>query len=215
MAEHMSNPRRVERVNGRLPTLGFGVIWSATVAKTETEAATMLLEESVTTADFISADNNPFFIMPNERKSRFVDLQAIAVALRPGGAIHCIIDGHNVTAFEGAVAHTGDDKTGMGNGWDEVVTINLNTLPEEIDGIALYIHCKSGHLLADAEEGAFAVFSMRDQVPILKGDFNVKTTSCLLGILRRVGADVVLIPVQHPFSTSSCEAALSLIHQHW
>lgn len=202
----------IARVNGRLPTLAFGIKWTATVAKTETEAAYRLLADPMTVADFSGADSNPFFVQPAERRGSFVDLQAVVVALRAGGAYLAHVDGDELNALDGALGHTGDDKAGLGSGWGEVGTINLGFLPEEADSVALFVHSKSGHPLSAAKEGGCAVFSMRDQAVFL--DLPLKemaATTCLAALFRRHGTEMALQPVGLPFNATSVDKALSVI----
>ncbi len=200
----------VERVNGRLPTLAFGVSWDATVARTDTEAAALLLQEAHSAADLMRADGNPFFVTPPERKSRFVDLQAIVVVLRAGGSYLAHVDGDELEALDGALAHTGDDKTGLGEGWDELCTINLGFLPPEADSIALFAHCKSAHTLAEAKNGKIALFSMRDQKTLLESPLTDKTASThLLAVFRRYRDTFLIQPVGTTFTATTLEAALA------
>lgn len=44
------------------------------------------------------------------------------------------------SAYGGAVYHSGDNRTGYGDGDDETITINLKSIPEKIDRLRIVIH---------------------------------------------------------------------------
>jgi tellurium resistance protein TerD len=70
------------------------------------------------------------------------DLDASAICVGTDGKV--ISDNHfiffnNMTSPEGAVAHMGDNRTGEGDGDDEVIKVNLTTLPAEIDKVVFVV----------------------------------------------------------------------------
>ena len=46
---------------------------------------------------------------------------------------------NNLKSIDGAVVHAGDNRDGSGDGDDEKITINLKTVPPEIDKIAISV----------------------------------------------------------------------------
>jgi tellurium resistance protein TerD len=46
---------------------------------------------------------------------------------------------HNLNSFEGAVGHTGDNRTGEGEGDDEQIKVDLSKLPADIDKVAITV----------------------------------------------------------------------------
>jgi tellurium resistance protein TerD len=68
------------------------------------------------------------------------DLDASALMLGPDGKI--ISDRHfvffnNLTSPDGSVEHTGDNKTGEGEGDDEQIKVSLATVPPEVDKVVV------------------------------------------------------------------------------
>lgn len=66
------------------------------------------------------------------------DLDASAILADANGKV--ISDGHfvffnNTTSADGSVTHTGDNTTGEGDGDDEQISVNLATVPAEVDKI--------------------------------------------------------------------------------
>lgn len=70
------------------------------------------------------------------------DLDASAFLLKSDGKVRSDADFifYNQTKSpEGAVEHTGDNTTGAGDGDDEIIKVNLATVPPEIDKIAISV----------------------------------------------------------------------------
>jgi tellurium resistance protein TerD len=66
------------------------------------------------------------------------DLDASALMLDQGGKV--LSDKHfiffnNMTSPDGSVAHAGDNRTGEGEGDDEAITVDLATVPTDVDKI--------------------------------------------------------------------------------
>jgi tellurium resistance protein TerD len=70
------------------------------------------------------------------------DLDASALMLGTSGKI--LSDSHfiffnNLTSPDGSVEHTGDNLTGEGEGDDEVIKVNLQGVPQEVDKIVVTV----------------------------------------------------------------------------
>ncbi len=70
------------------------------------------------------------------------DLDASVYLLGDNGKVTCdedFIFYNNLTSRNEAVVHTGDNRTGEGDGDDEVITIDFSKLPENISRIAITV----------------------------------------------------------------------------
>ena len=70
------------------------------------------------------------------------DLDASALMLGTNGKI--LSDSHfiffnNLTSPDGSVEHTGDNLTGEGEGDDEVIKVNLQSVPQDVDKIVVTV----------------------------------------------------------------------------
>ena len=70
------------------------------------------------------------------------DLDASALMLGTNGKI--LSDSHfiffnNLTSPDGSVEHTGDNLTGEGEGVDEVIKVNLQAVPQDVDKIVVTV----------------------------------------------------------------------------
>ncbi|MFA9216602.1 MAG: TerD family protein [Sphingomonadaceae bacterium] len=94
--------------------------------------------------DVRSTDGNPF------------DLDGSAFLLKADGKVRSDADFifyNNLKSVEGAVAHSGDNRTGAGDGDDETVQIDLSLIPANVDRIAI---CATIHE-ADARRQNFGM----------------------------------------------------------
>src|SRR3954453_21825880 len=70
------------------------------------------------------------------------DLDASAFLLRADGKVRSDSDFifyNNLKSVDGAIEHTGDNVTGEGEGDDEQIKVSLNTVPPEIDKVAVTV----------------------------------------------------------------------------
>ncbi len=70
------------------------------------------------------------------------DLDGSAFLLKADGKVRGDADFvfyNNLKSVEGAVAHSGDNRTGAGDGDDETVTINLAEVPANVERIAICV----------------------------------------------------------------------------
>ena len=70
------------------------------------------------------------------------DLDGSAFLLKADGKVRGDADFvfyNNLKSVEGAVAHSGDNRTGAGDGDDETVTINLAAVPANVERIAICV----------------------------------------------------------------------------
>ena len=70
------------------------------------------------------------------------DLDASAFLLGPTGKVHSDADFifyNQLKSSDGSVEHTGDNRTGAGDGDDEAIKVELTKVPAEIDKIAVAV----------------------------------------------------------------------------
>ncbi|HZX29252.1 MAG TPA: TerD family protein [Telluria sp.] len=70
------------------------------------------------------------------------DLDGVVFLLKPDGKVRSDADFifyNNLKSADGSVAHSGDNRTGAGDGDDETVSIDLSRVPAEVDRIAVAV----------------------------------------------------------------------------
>ncbi|MFG2124666.1 TerD family protein [Streptomyces sp. NPDC048710] len=76
--------------------------------------------------------------------SRDIDLDASVIAYGPQrNAVDSCYFG-KLTILNGAIRHSGDNLTGEGGGDDEVITVDLGRLPQEVTGLVFTVNSFSG-----------------------------------------------------------------------
>ncbi|CAM9173186.1 unnamed protein product, partial [Heterosigma akashiwo] len=73
-----------------------------------------------------------------------VDLDAQAVLFDQTGKVVDCAFYNQLSACDGSVVHSGDNRTGEGDGDDETVTINFESLPQHVKVIAIVVTAYSG-----------------------------------------------------------------------
>jgi stress response protein SCP2 len=187
----------VERVNGRLPTLKFGLAWDTLgldpkVAQQKTGFPPDVLAQ--TGAD---SDQANVLLRPAGDQA---DLDAVVFWLKDGVPVD-YISGQRGSALDGALGHSGDDKTGAGGGWDEVVLMQLNLLPPEINALAVMLKTAYKQPLQQVPNVRASLFYAQGERPLLTLDrrFDHKETSLVFAMLLRRGPDFVVRPVMHGY----------------
>ncbi len=78
------------------------------------------------------------------RRGADVDLDASVIAFDVRGKDVEKVWFGNLTGFGGAISHSGDNLTGEGEGDDEVITIALDRLPREVEGLVFTVNSFRG-----------------------------------------------------------------------
>lgn len=187
----------VERVNGRLPTLKFGLAWDhvsmdSRVAEHKTGFPADVLAQT-------GADNEQANVLLRPA-SDHADLDAVVFWLKGGVPID-YVSGQKNNALDGALGHSGDDKTGAGGGWDEVVLMQLNLLPPEVDSLAVILKAPRTLPLQQVPNIRASLFYAQGERPLLTLDrrFDHKETTLVFAMLLRRGPDFVARPVLHGY----------------
>ncbi|PHV08178.1 chemical-damaging agent resistance protein C [Janthinobacterium sp. BJB412] len=75
------------------------------------------------------------------------DIDGSAFLLKADGKVRGDADFifyNNLKSVEGAVGHSGDNRTGAGDGDDETITIDLSTVPADVERIAICVTIHDG-----------------------------------------------------------------------
>jgi len=79
---------------------------------------------------------------PRSTDGQPFDLDACAFLVTPAGKVrgdHDFIFYNQLRSADGSVEHTGDNRTGQGEGDDETIKINLTQVPAEIDKVVVSV----------------------------------------------------------------------------
>jgi tellurium resistance protein TerD len=139
------------------------------------------------------------------------DLDASALMVAPTGKI--ISDSHfvffnNLTSPDGSVQHTGDNRTGEGEGDDEVINVNLAGVPADVDKIvvvaSIYDADTRGQSFGQVRNAFIRVVNQANGQEITRYDLSEDAsteTAMIFGELYRNGADWKFRAVGQGYST--------------
>ena len=118
-----------------------------------------------------------------------VDLDASAV-LFAGGQVADLAFYNNLTTKDGSIQHMGDNRTGEGDGDDEVVAVDLTRVPVHVDTVFFIVTSYQGQTfeqiqnafcrLIDHQDGELARYTLTGGMPF---------TGMVMAKLTRVGSD--------------------------
>ncbi|MEV7087693.1 TerD family protein [Streptomyces sp. NPDC093085] len=127
------------------------------------------------------------------------DLDASAIAVNDGGKV--VSDGHfvffnNKATPDQSIVHTGDNRTGEGEGDDEAINVNLAALPAEVDKIvfpvSIYDAETRGQNFGQVRNAFIRVVNQNGGEEIARYDLSedaATETAMVFGELYRNGAD--------------------------
>ncbi|MGI5168493.1 TerD family protein [Spirillospora sp. CA-253888] len=127
------------------------------------------------------------------------DLDASAMVLDASGKI--ITDQHfvffnNLRTPDGGVEHTGDNKTGVGEGDDEVINVNFGALPDTAERVAfavsVYDADSRGQNFGQVRNAYIRVVNQGDRTEMARYDLSEDAsteTAMVFGELYRNGAE--------------------------
>jgi tellurium resistance protein TerD len=127
------------------------------------------------------------------------DLDASAIVVNAGGKVYSdqhFVFFNNMKTPDGTVEHTGDNRTGEGEGDDEQIKVNLAQLPADVDKVVFPVSVYD----ADTRKQSFGqvrnafirVLNAADNVELARYDLSEDAsteTAMLFGELYRAGTD--------------------------
>jgi tellurium resistance protein TerD len=127
------------------------------------------------------------------------DLDASVFMLKADGKVRGDSDFifyNNLKSSDGSVQHTGDNKTGAGEGDDEVVNVDLSKVPPEVDKISFAVTIHEGETrrqsFGQVSNAFIRVLNKADSKELARYDLTEDgstETALIFGELYRNGAD--------------------------
>jgi len=86
-------------------------------------------------------------------KTEAVDLDASCVMFNESGAPVDVIWFRQLKSKDGSIQHTGDNRTGAGDGDDEQINVDLNAVPSTIKSLVFTVNSFTGQTFEQVENG--------------------------------------------------------------
>lgn len=155
-----------------------------------------------------------------------VDLDG-AVTLFSGDRVSETIYFKRLFSRNGSVIHSGDDLTGDLNGDDgldnEVITIDLSKVEEDVDSIYIYLNSYEGHDFGDIPYSKLRIFEgTPNYVKDVLATFNLSMeekfkgyTSMIMGKLEQSGSQWNFTAIGEPIYPKSVEAIVGYLQNRY
>jgi tellurium resistance protein TerZ len=107
-------------------------------------------------------------------KSDAVDLDASVVMFDESNKPVDVIWFRQLKSKDGSIVHTGDNRTGAGDGDDEQITVDLNAVPASVKALIFTVNSFTGQTFATVENAYCRLINAANQQEIAR--FNLSVT---------------------------------------
>lgn len=123
------------------------------------------------------------------RGGRSIDLDASAIVIGAKGSKIDAVWFMSKSAFRGALAHSGDNLTGHGEGDDETITVDLGALPADAQAIVFVVNSFGGQKFTEVASAYCRLVDMETGSELVRFDLtdSQPRTGVVMSVLRRAG----------------------------
>lgn len=107
-------------------------------------------------------------------KTESVDLDASCVMFDEAGKPVDTIWFRQLKSRDGSVNHTGDNRTGAGDGDDEQIEVNLSAVPASVKSLIFTVNSFTGQSFAQVENAYCRIVNAADQKEVARYDLSVQ-----------------------------------------
>jgi stress response protein SCP2 len=119
-----------------------------------------------------------------------IDLDASAIVVGSNGKKIDAVWFMSKSAFRGALAHSGDNLTGHGEGDDETITVDLAALPADAQAIVFVVNSFQGQRFTEVARAYCRLLDLETGSELVRFDLtdSEPRTGVVMSVLRRAGA---------------------------
>ncbi|MFK7601037.1 TerD family protein [Deinococcus sp. SM5_A1] len=120
-----------------------------------------------------------------------VDLDANALMFDAQGQLVDAVWFRQLQSKDGAIQHSGDNRTGAGDGDDESITVNLSRLPANVTTLIFSVNNYSGQDFGQIENAYCRLVNTQGEAEIARYDLSAggQHSAMILASLKRQGGD--------------------------
>lgn len=107
-------------------------------------------------------------------KTESVDLDASCVMFDEAGKPVDTIWFRQLKSRDGSIVHTGDNRTGAGDGDDEQIEVNLSAVPASVKSLIFTVNSFTGQSFAQVENAYCRIVNAADQKEVARYDLSVQ-----------------------------------------
>ncbi|CAM3697229.1 TerD family protein [Deinococcus frigens] len=120
-----------------------------------------------------------------------VDLDANALMFDAGGNLVDVVWFRQLQSKDGSIKHSGDNRTGAGDGDDETITVDLSRLPANVTTLIFSVNNFSGQDFGQIENAYCRLVNTQGEAEIARYDLSAggQHSAMILASLKRQGND--------------------------
>lgn len=106
--------------------------------------------------------------------SQDIDLDASCLMFDAGGALVDAVWFRQLRSKDGSIEHTGDNRTGAGDGDDEQIKVALARVPAGVKSLVFTVNCFTGQDFSQVENAFCRILDGRTQKEVARYDLSVQ-----------------------------------------
>jgi tellurium resistance protein TerZ len=124
-------------------------------------------------------------------KSESVDLDASCVMFDEAGKAVDYVWFRQLKSRDGSIVHTGDNRTGAGDGDDEQIVVDLSTVPAQVKSLVFTVNSFTGQNFSQVENAYCRIVNAANQKEVARYDLSVQGahTAQIMAKLYRHGGE--------------------------
>ena len=124
-------------------------------------------------------------------KSADVDLDASCIMFDEAGQMVDSVWFRQLKSKDGSIVHTGDNRTGAGDGDDEQIIVDLSAVPASVKSLVFTVNSFTGQSFAQVNNAYCRIINAANQQEVAKYDLSVQGahTAQILAKLYRHGGE--------------------------
>lgn len=107
-------------------------------------------------------------------KTAEIDLDASVVLFDAAKRPVDVVWFRQLKSRDGSIVHTGDNRTGAGDGDDEQIIVDLNRVPAEVTALVFTVNCFTGQNFSSVENAYCRLVNAANQQEIARFDLSVQ-----------------------------------------
>jgi tellurium resistance protein TerZ len=107
-------------------------------------------------------------------KSEAVDLDASVVLFDEANRPVDVVWFRQLKSRDGSIVHSGDNRTGAGEGDDEQITVDLNAVPASVKSLVFTVNCFTGQNFASVQNAFCRIINSTNSKEIARYDLSVQ-----------------------------------------
>lgn len=107
-------------------------------------------------------------------KSESVDLDASCLLFDENGRTVDAVWFRQLKSQDGSIVHTGDNRTGAGDGDDEQITVDLSRVPPQVRSLVFTVNSFTGQNFSQVENAYCRIVNAADQKEVARYDLSVQ-----------------------------------------